>query len=251
MKIKKVILTLPHSICNGNSTNDRSIQMCDLNSENFAQKLYNKLIENNINTVIIKSNNNRTELDDNRYKKDIDEPNLIDLSKYPPIFKQTTFNETSQLWINLRKETKKYYEENNNSFDGLLILDCHSFPKKSHPNLDFYLIDYKQINNQYSYLGQIIYNYFNENTEYNHTIKRGKDKFNSIIELTQLSNIQCILIEILEEIDETKLNDIISHFVKIIIQFELENIIIKKLSLYYNYIVTPINQLFGYPNSFK
>ena len=98
MIIKKVILTVPHSVCIEND--DRIIQHCDIASLDFASKLQTKLDLINIDCEIIESDQNRTEFDDNRYDlPDIDKyaPSPIDNTKQHPIFEQTNFNETSNL----------------------------------------------------------------------------------------------------------------------------------------------------------
>ena len=253
MKVDTVILTLPHSECLGKKDDIRSIRICDTKSKEFATKLKEKLESStDITCHLIKSGQNRSIKDDNRYNiSDItsNSPSPINLNEFPQIFRQQNFNKELKLWKKLREYTKNYYENHNNSFDGLIILDCHSFPESSDKNLDLYLIDYMdKINKIYSDLGNTITEYFNSYPEYRYDIKQGKKNFNSIIEISQSSQIPCVLIEILEQIDDDKFNKILDHFVEIITTYNIKTNWARILSIYYKFIVEPFNNLFGYPN---
>ena len=176
--IDKIIFTCPHSVCKEGS--NRSEQICDYNSKEFAQLLAAKC--SNIETIIIESNQNRTAMDDNR-------------------FEQNMLTE-SDLWINLQQEIKNYFKLKN-SFDNLLIMDIHSFPDRE--NLDIYFLDtepYQEI--------LIKLNEYLISKGYNSKILTGKIGSNSIIDLHKLHplTIRSFLVEINEKFNNEELQKI-------------------------------------------
>ena len=197
----KIILTVPHSVCKSGKT--RTEKVCDLHSQLFAEKLYKKI--DKLNPTIIYSKQNRRILDDNRFS------NIL-----PDIDATLTIKKNSELWDQLRLETKKYFDENGN-IDRLAILDCHSFPNHKR-ELDLYFID----NQPFQSLTNDLFN-FMKSKGLKTAIFVGKIGKNSIIDVHTLSGIpiSTVLIEINESLSKEKVDKIAGYFAEFLIGSKL------------------------------
>jgi len=95
-----IILTVPHRVCIGGD------HLCDYSAEPFADIFNKQLIENKFKTKVVKSNQNRIILDDNRFKN-----------------KELSIKNDSLLWKTLRNEIK--------TNENIIIFDIHSYPKET------------------------------------------------------------------------------------------------------------------------
>lgn len=122
-----IILTVPHSKCF-----NLNIRTCDTVAEQFANILLQQIKNLGNDVVIIKSNNNRYILDDNRFAT-----------------KLKTIKTDSYLWNKLRETIKEYFKIKK-KYDDIIVVDIHSFPNntESFDSNDVVLLDnfpYQQI----------------------------------------------------------------------------------------------------------
>ena len=107
MLIDRVIVTVPHSFCVAEQPLYRD---CDLAARPFAVQLVDRLSMIQCDVTLIESGQNRSVLDDNRYKSDDN---------------KLTIRRDSDLWSRLRRSIDTNL--------GCLIIDAHSFPEST-PN---------------------------------------------------------------------------------------------------------------------
>ncbi len=156
----------------------------DLNAEPFAMML--KTLKSEI--YVIKSNQNRYELDDNRYSNN-----------------NKTIKKDSVLWNTLRNTLK-------NNDDTNIVLDIHSFPNNSFNNCfrlnnpcEIVLLDYSP----YQELTKKIYNHL-INNNVNSKITEAKIGSNSIIDILTLNPFYtpAVLIEVNENLTKERMMEI-------------------------------------------
>jgi hypothetical protein len=179
-----IILTVPHSVCVDNNNHT-----CDYSAESFADILKEKLIENKFDTKIIKSEQNRLVLDDNRFQ-----------NKYKNIKKD------SLLWKTLRNTIKT----NKNT----IIFDIHSYPDhtENFGNNDIVILD----NTPYQTITTELMFYLSDNG-ITISIYSASTGHNSILDVFTLHPlyIPVILLEINEKLNKDELNKV----AKLIINF--------------------------------
>lgn len=183
--VNKIIFTVPHFVCREGTTRQQKI--CDLNAGPFT-KLVTDLCQD-IDHVIIYSEQNRRVLDDNRFSTG-----------------SNTIVQDSPLWIKLREEVKKYHDEHK-SFDHLLILDMHSFYIEE--NLDMYFLELEPNQEITVQLNKhLIDNGFRSE------IMRNQIGSNSITNVHTLHPvpIRSILVEVSEYITDERLKEMAKHF---------------------------------------
>lgn len=217
----KIILTVPHcipmDILNLWSNGQRIERTNDTNALTMAESLSNKFNDNKVATTIIKSEQNRYILDDNRY---------IGIKNY-------TIKKDSYLWNKLRQTIKNIllYDKNkinyanitsrnicNVNYDDIIIIDCHSFPTNSDfgKNKVVVILDYKP----YQDITKKI-NYDLNNNNISCEILEGLIGKNSILDILTLHPmyIPTILLEVNEDLDKNTLNIISNYIVLSIIDY--------------------------------
>jgi hypothetical protein len=204
---KSVILTIPHSQCL-----EYKYHTCDIAAQKFAIILKLKL-DKIIDTHIIKSNQNRIILDDNRY------------------FNSTlNIKKDSKLWDNLRKLVI--------SHKNIIIFDIHSFPEntKNFNDNDIVILDI----NPYQLVSRELKKYMQTNSV-KIDILTAKIGSNSILDIMTLNPhyIPTILLEINEKYvnDENKLE----LFASLISDFIIQKMIVQKGG--YEYLETKFHYL--------
>lgn len=180
-----IILTIPHSVCISNE-----YHLCDYSAEKFANIFNKDLQDIKLKTYIIKSNQNRMILDDNRYSN-----------------KELTIKHDSLLWKTLREtihDTKT------------IIFDIHSFPSttKDFGDYDVGILD---IMPYQSIVKQL--NTYLSNNNIKSNILQAAVGHNSILDVFTLHPlyIPVLLLEINEKLNEKELENIskiITSFLK-------------------------------------
>lgn len=111
MAKRKIIITVPHSICLEGST--RIEKYCDTSALSFANILLERLLNNGYDTTLIKSNLNRKYLDPNRFFTTSKEYGTLTLKN-------------SILWQKLNEQIRLHEK-----YDDVIVFDVHSFPRES------------------------------------------------------------------------------------------------------------------------
>lgn len=190
--MKKIILTVPHSICLPGET--RLEKNCDLSALKFATIFKDELIKNKFDVSLIKPQiYNRKYLDPNRFSTKSQEYGYL------------TIND-SDLWKELRKEISDCNDTNN-----LIVFDIHSFPNGSfNDSKNIVILDNKPYQKIVLELNEFL-----KGKKYESTIITAGIGFNAIIDVMTNSPIyiKTLLIEINEDIIDDGLIEIAKLFV--------------------------------------
>ena len=175
---KTIIITIPHSKQGSNNTFTHNY---DIRALMFANFINNYIKENGFKTIFIPGNINREICDLNRKS-----------SCYENDYFKTLFN--------------KSINEN----DVILLLDIHSFPNESNPDLPLYILDYNPNVKEFNNFSLDLYNFMNIK-KINTGLFKG-DVLNALIKTGYDKNIPSILLEVNESLNN---NDIktIAYFV--------------------------------------
>tara|TARA_Y100001954_G_C15674636_1_gene534512 strand:- start:151 stop:828 length:678 start_codon:yes stop_codon:yes gene_type:complete len=184
--INRIIFTLPHAFCFDGDT--RARKKCDMKSQHFTELIMEKCKEVGIKFTTIYSKQNRSVMDDNRFSTN----------------GNNIWND-SPLWAELRKQVKEYHDKYK-SFDHLLILDMHSFPRD---DVESYILDIHPPQQIVSKLSKYL-----KDAGVNIVIRRAGIGNNSITNLHVLHPvpIRSILFEIGETLSDERLNEIATKF---------------------------------------
>ncbi len=178
----KIVITVPHSKCNGGGWILFDPHDCDKKSASFARKL-NKAFkrESKLNTILILGDVNRIECDLNR-------KSCHDSKKYE-----------------FSKKLDKFLKEDNTN----LLLDIHSFPG-NHITYELYILvlsgDKKSMN-----ISKSLYVFLKKNGV--DIAATEGDKTNHILYLGYEYSIPSVLVEINERLSDTRMREL-SNLIK-------------------------------------
>jgi hypothetical protein len=234
-----IILTVPHCIAL-NDTDERTSDRNALNMANIFSTNAKKSI-NKIHTIIIKSNQNRQILDDNRY------------SNYSTnLYNKLTIKKDSMLWTRLRKiigelhyyslyqinklkyvlqdkppnndmvHRMKMYEKNN-----IIIIDMHSFPSGGFGQFPDKQLEYKIVIIDYlpyQSITQYIARALNDKGIMT-SLREGEIGKNSILDVFSLHpvSIPIILFEVREDLNELELGIIANILIELLMEWNNKN----------------------------